>query len=222
MFHSSLHPVSHLSYRDGRDEYADVKHVKLLRRGRRLQQVEQVYGKSPTSETALSPARSPSLDIQPRQSIIPQLKAEFFASAFFSRFNMQRKFSFARVLFLFFIQDFNYHLQTPYSTQMNLHRVTLHMSRAPLRLALKANCSPRSSSCGPLHLASMSSVLQRRGIVRILLRSPAGDRMQWLQALKDAHGQTQWSKSSCISLIYTVYCVSQPGMAFASSYSCGH
>lgn len=88
-----------LPCRGDRDEYADVKHVKLLRRGRRLQQVEQVYGKSPASETASSPsARSSSSDLQPRQSIIPQLKADFFASPFFSRFNMQRTFSSARAL----------------------------------------------------------------------------------------------------------------------------
>lgn len=92
--------MAHLSYRGGSDEYADVKQVKLLRRGRRLQQVEQVYGKSPTSETASSPsARSSSSDLQPRQSIIPQLKVDFFASSFFSRFNMQRTFSPARAWF---------------------------------------------------------------------------------------------------------------------------
>ncbi|KAF7295332.1 Zn(2)-C6 fungal-type domain-containing protein [Mycena indigotica] len=69
------------------DEFADVKAVKLLRRGRRLQQVEQIYGKgAPVDDSATIPlplaARLP--------SIIPQLKPEFFASSFWAWFSAQR------------------------------------------------------------------------------------------------------------------------------------
>lgn len=75
------------------DEFAEVKAVKLLRRGRRLQQVEAVYGKvtdtptpSPTQH-ASTPTATPST---PNQSIIPQLKIEFLSSTFFRRFCAQR------------------------------------------------------------------------------------------------------------------------------------
>ncbi|KAI0306791.1 hypothetical protein B0F90DRAFT_1693299 [Multifurca ochricompacta] len=65
------------------DEFAEVKAVKLLRRGRRLQQVEAVYGKSIDEEGGLfaAPSLSPGL--------IPKLKPEFFSSAFFRRFHIQ-------------------------------------------------------------------------------------------------------------------------------------
>ncbi|KAF8184885.1 hypothetical protein K438DRAFT_1837044 [Mycena galopus ATCC 62051] len=68
------------------DEFADVKAVKLLRRGRRLQQVEAIYGKGSPDESSSIPlplvARLP--------SIIPQLKPEFFSSPFWNWFSLQR------------------------------------------------------------------------------------------------------------------------------------
>ncbi|KAJ7074266.1 hypothetical protein C8F01DRAFT_1272899 [Mycena amicta] len=68
------------------DEFADVKAVKLLRRGRRLQQVEQIYGKGVDDDPGSIPlplaARLP--------SIIPQLKPEFFSSHFWAWFSAQR------------------------------------------------------------------------------------------------------------------------------------
>ncbi|KAF5387044.1 hypothetical protein D9615_001651 [Tricholomella constricta] len=68
------------------DEFADVKAVKLLRRGRRLQQVEAIYGKvlGPDGASSSSPpaTRLP--------SIIPQLAPEFFTSAFWKWFIVQR------------------------------------------------------------------------------------------------------------------------------------
>ncbi|KAG6820561.1 hypothetical protein H0H93_015081 [Arthromyces matolae] len=67
------------------DEFADVKAVKLLRRGRRLQQVEAIYGKVVNSDgSSASPpaARLP--------SIIPQLSPEFFVSPFWTWFSVQR------------------------------------------------------------------------------------------------------------------------------------
>ncbi|KAI0273782.1 hypothetical protein BC834DRAFT_855583 [Gloeopeniophorella convolvens] len=65
------------------DEFAEVKAVKLLRRGRRLQQVEAVYGKTMDEEGGLfsTPSLSPGL--------VPKLKPEFFSSAFFRRFHVQ-------------------------------------------------------------------------------------------------------------------------------------
>ncbi|CAK5279459.1 unnamed protein product [Mycena citricolor] len=68
------------------DEFADVKAVKLLRRGRRLQQVEAIYGKGAPDES--SPGSVPIAARMP--SIIPQLKPEFFSSPFWSWFSLQR------------------------------------------------------------------------------------------------------------------------------------
>ena len=85
-----------------RDEFADVKAVKLLRRGRRLQQVEcvilstfilhltrlsrAIYGKvndrdNNSSQSSL-PARSPA---------IPALHPDFFNSPFWRWFSIHRK-----------------------------------------------------------------------------------------------------------------------------------
>ncbi|KAF9001911.1 hypothetical protein BDQ17DRAFT_1390868 [Cyathus striatus] len=58
------------------DEFADVKAVKLLRRGRRLQQVEAIYGKVNDNESG--------------SSIIPTLHSEFFISPFWHWFTIQR------------------------------------------------------------------------------------------------------------------------------------
>nr|WMI31375.1 ZCP1 [Flammulina filiformis] len=68
------------------DEFADVKAVKLLRRGRRLQQVEAIYGKATDGHTSPNLA-SPATHLP---SIIPQLKAEFFSSPFWRWFSLQR------------------------------------------------------------------------------------------------------------------------------------
>ncbi|KAJ7724059.1 hypothetical protein DFH07DRAFT_273891 [Mycena maculata] len=66
------------------DEFADVKAVKLLRRGRRLQQVEAIYGKGTDDASVPLPLASR------LPSIIPQLKPEFFSSPFWSWFSLQR------------------------------------------------------------------------------------------------------------------------------------
>ncbi|KAL4250416.1 hypothetical protein ABKN59_003372 [Abortiporus biennis] len=65
------------------DEFAEVKAVKLLRRGRRLQQVEALYGKSATGASSIHITTPP-------PSVIPKLKPEFFHSKFFRRFHIQR------------------------------------------------------------------------------------------------------------------------------------
>ncbi|KAL1669321.1 hypothetical protein GGG16DRAFT_127897 [Schizophyllum commune] len=66
------------------DEFADVKAVKLLRRGRRLQQVEAIYGKV---DNNAGPALGASAH---RQVTIPSLQPEFFTSQFWKLFHMQR------------------------------------------------------------------------------------------------------------------------------------
>ncbi|EIW85412.1 hypothetical protein CONPUDRAFT_162612 [Coniophora puteana RWD-64-598 SS2] len=78
------------------DEFAEVKAVKNLRRGRRLQQVEAVYGKvasdGPMSRSIAtsSAVGIPSPINTSGPSVIPQLNLEFFRSPFFRRFNIQR------------------------------------------------------------------------------------------------------------------------------------
>ncbi|KIJ60672.1 hypothetical protein HYDPIDRAFT_98320 [Hydnomerulius pinastri MD-312] len=83
------------------DEFAEVKAVKLLRRGRRLQQVEAVYGKvtddasaglssSPAPQNS-TPSNALSAAITgTKQSLIPQLRLDFLNSSFFRRFCIQR------------------------------------------------------------------------------------------------------------------------------------
>ncbi|THH33868.1 hypothetical protein EUX98_g216 [Antrodiella citrinella] len=65
------------------DEFADVKAVKLLRRGRRLQQVEAVYGKINPEDASVHHAPPP-------PAVIPKLRKEFFDSPFFRRFHVQK------------------------------------------------------------------------------------------------------------------------------------
>ncbi|GJE90864.1 GAL4 and fungal transcription factor domain-containing protein [Phanerochaete sordida] len=65
------------------DEFAEVKAVKLLRRGRRLQQAEAVYGKVPPDQGSLR-------SVTPPANVIPRLAPEFFDSSFFWRFQIQR------------------------------------------------------------------------------------------------------------------------------------
>ncbi|THV07898.1 hypothetical protein K435DRAFT_788229 [Dendrothele bispora CBS 962.96] len=71
------------------DEFADVKAVKLLRRGRRLQQVEAIYGKA--AEQSAAGSSSSYLGLPTRlPSTIPPLQPEFFSSAFWHWFKLQR------------------------------------------------------------------------------------------------------------------------------------
>ncbi|KAF5330912.1 hypothetical protein D9619_005846 [Psilocybe cf. subviscida] len=75
------------------DEFADVKAVKLLRRGRRLQQVEAIYGKASSGNDSDSHQQhnsaSPGASSRPAISI-PQLQPEFFLSSFWRWFSQQR------------------------------------------------------------------------------------------------------------------------------------
>ncbi|KAG8700973.1 hypothetical protein FRC09_005635 [Ceratobasidium sp. 395] len=76
------------------DEFANVKAVKLLRRGRRLAQVEQVYGPAAGAQaddaSRSDPAASPKASTSRMPSCIPKLQPEFFGSPFYRRFHIQR------------------------------------------------------------------------------------------------------------------------------------
>ncbi|EPQ58392.1 hypothetical protein GLOTRDRAFT_120144 [Gloeophyllum trabeum ATCC 11539] len=74
------------------DEFAQVKAVKLLRRGRRLQQVEAVYGKVQQSDShPMNLLAGHTIAVsQTSLCAIPKLKPEFFSSPFFRAFSMQR------------------------------------------------------------------------------------------------------------------------------------
>ncbi|GMK59564.1 hypothetical protein CspeluHIS016_0801700 [Cutaneotrichosporon spelunceum] len=75
------------------DEYAPMKAAKQLRRGKRISEIEMLYGKSATDAALASQgdeaerSRSPSGRKMDR---IPELTREFFDSQFFRRFIMQR------------------------------------------------------------------------------------------------------------------------------------
>jgi len=68
------------------DEYGQVKSVKLLRRGRRLQQAEAVYGKVKAGEEDDSLLIGPS----PPPNVTPMPTPAFFDSQFWRRFQLQR------------------------------------------------------------------------------------------------------------------------------------
>jgi hypothetical protein len=68
------------------DEYGQVKSVKLLRRGRRLQQAEALYGKVQPGEEEDILLTGP----MPPSNVTPMLKPEFFDSPFWRRLHVQR------------------------------------------------------------------------------------------------------------------------------------
>ncbi|KAG8217340.1 hypothetical protein J3R82DRAFT_5435 [Butyriboletus roseoflavus] len=79
------------------DEFAEVKAVKLLRRGRRLQQVEAVYGKvTDDVSTAPSVPQDPTsttfftATATAEHTCIPEMQLPFLRSSFFRRFCIQR------------------------------------------------------------------------------------------------------------------------------------
>ncbi|EUC65044.1 fungal zn(2)-cys(6) binuclear cluster domain protein [Rhizoctonia solani AG-3 Rhs1AP] len=74
------------------DEFANVKAVKLLRRGRRLAQVEQVYGPAAQAraDAPCNDADSTQASTSRTPSCIPKLQPEFFGSPFYRRFHIQR------------------------------------------------------------------------------------------------------------------------------------
>jgi len=75
------------------DEYAPVKAAKQLRRGKRISEMESLYGRNPAGMTAVF--RLPEGSTSPKgkgvETFIPDLTPEFFASAFFRRFQVQRQ-----------------------------------------------------------------------------------------------------------------------------------
>lgn len=66
------------------DEYAPLKAAKQLRRGKRISEIEVIYGK-PAAEVAQLGG-----DVTEAEEPIPELSREFFESAFFRRFQVQR------------------------------------------------------------------------------------------------------------------------------------
>lgn len=83
-----------------RDEFAPIKAAKQLRRGKRITEIEQLYGRSATDAASVhdnastssikQPVSSVKSNTQPVHSIIPELTREFFESDFFRRFQVQR------------------------------------------------------------------------------------------------------------------------------------
>lgn len=74
------------------DEFAPVKAAKQLRKGKRISEIEMLYGSQVTSAAVASTDTSNHRreDSKTKQ-LIPDLAPEFFASAFFRRFTVQRE-----------------------------------------------------------------------------------------------------------------------------------
>ena len=70
------------------DEFAEVKNVKILRRGRRILEAEKEFGKTVNNDPFAS-CKSCSDTEMPNVSI-PLLTVDFFASNFYNRLVMQR------------------------------------------------------------------------------------------------------------------------------------
>ncbi|KAL7421552.1 hypothetical protein Q5752_003321 [Cryptotrichosporon argae] len=72
------------------DEYAPLKAAKQLRRGKRISEIEMLFGKSATSAAVATQADGSSRSSSPPRYQIPELSREFFDSGFFRRFQVQR------------------------------------------------------------------------------------------------------------------------------------
>lgn len=77
------------------DEFAEVKNVKILRRGRRILEAEKEFGKILTNDPFAS-CKSCS-ESKTVTSSIPPLTVDFFASKFYQRFIMQRTWAVALI-----------------------------------------------------------------------------------------------------------------------------
>lgn len=80
-----------------RDEYAPIKIAKQLRRGKRISEIEMLYGKSAASaaasnadESSSDASKSPGKPNIKEEFVLPELSKAFFESAFFRRFQIQR------------------------------------------------------------------------------------------------------------------------------------
>ena len=72
----------------GRDEFAPVKAAKQLRKGKRISEIEMLYG----SQITNAAVESSETQQRPSDQLIPDLAPEFFASAFFRRFTVQSEY----------------------------------------------------------------------------------------------------------------------------------
>ncbi|RXK40132.1 hypothetical protein M231_02589 [Tremella mesenterica] len=75
------------------DEYAPLKAQKQLRRGKRISEIENIYGKSATNAAMASSEDSEATSSREALrdiATLPELTLEFFESPFFRRFQVQR------------------------------------------------------------------------------------------------------------------------------------
>lgn len=79
------------------DEYAPIKAAKQLRRGKRISEIEMLYGRaggnastSNLEESSSDTSKSPGKPFIKEEFTIPELSKAFFDSAFFRRFQIQR------------------------------------------------------------------------------------------------------------------------------------
>lgn len=74
-----------------RDEFAPIKAAKQLRRGKRISEIEVIYGKQAADAAAVSDdnKKKPLKARSPPSGPLPELTPQFFESPFFRRFQVQ-------------------------------------------------------------------------------------------------------------------------------------
>lgn len=73
-----------------------MKAAKQLRRGKRISEIEMLYGKQATNAAAVTTDIKPQIQAGPSRSApgtVPELSPDFFESAFFRRFQVQSEFT---------------------------------------------------------------------------------------------------------------------------------
>lgn len=86
------HAPPHCADRRIRDEYAPLKAAKQLRRGKRISEIEMLYGKTATDAALASQGEGEDRLLSPSargMERIPELTRDFFESSFFRRFQIQ-------------------------------------------------------------------------------------------------------------------------------------
>ncbi|KIO27129.1 hypothetical protein M407DRAFT_233617 [Tulasnella calospora MUT 4182] len=72
------------------DEIRDVKQPKMLRRGRKIQELERIFGVPQNERWSVSPEPTLERYAPPPPSAVPMLEMPFFNSKFYRRFHVQR------------------------------------------------------------------------------------------------------------------------------------
>ncbi|KAG8937905.1 hypothetical protein FRC00_010620 [Tulasnella sp. 408] len=87
---TNVAPCSECFQRGFHDEIRDIKPPKLLRRGRKIQELERIFGVAQNERWSASPEPTLERYAPPPPSAVPTLEMPFFNSKFYRRFHVQR------------------------------------------------------------------------------------------------------------------------------------